>query len=209
MANTPAPLLVLFNTIFELTKWLDEVAPNTKPFLCRDLALYAYGNRHTTLLDTNIALDLSSSKHPVLGKTVDMNSLKQEVAKDNRFIAGPKIYIKMGSYEVQIDFVNAQMFWSPFNTPDMIDTELTRFPCLNLQMLLHLGQCMDLAKQVIEEFWNLMDELEPQLMESVNEMKENWVALLSSSGDAAKPFIDKWSMSAKYSTKYINTAIKY
>ncbi|KAI0061046.1 hypothetical protein BV25DRAFT_1839349 [Artomyces pyxidatus] len=126
----------------EFSLWLQTVAPGARPFVCGGLALSIYGNPRSTT-DADLAIDLSGTRRPGSHRPYDTNALKHLAAQDTqRFIVGPKIYwiLNPGTpYQtpVQVDFVDAHLFWAPFEPLEMIDSSPNLpVPLLNVRTLL-------------------------------------------------------------------------
>lgn len=94
-----------------------------------------------------MAIDLSrTSRGPgSIGRPIDTNRLKDLAAQDphHRFSVGPKIYWLLRTMDgqtvpVQVDFVDANLFWDPFQAQSMLCT-IPHYPAvvaLNLPTLL-------------------------------------------------------------------------
>ncbi|GBE87483.1 hypothetical protein BKA93DRAFT_192975 [Sparassis latifolia] len=129
----------------EFNQWLKEAAAGGVAFLCGGLALSLYGNVRQTE-DADLALDLSlTHRDGDPKKHYDTNQLKALAAHDpkHRFIVGPKIYIILYANDaakklyVQVDFIDAALFYSPWDPAQMIDHDpRLPVPCLTLPTLL-------------------------------------------------------------------------
>ncbi|KZT11878.1 uncharacterized protein LAESUDRAFT_710419 [Laetiporus sulphureus 93-53] len=158
---------LLLEAAAQFSAWVQTQAPGAVVMLCGGLALSQYGNARTTL-DADYVWTCVGL-----------------VAQDARLVVGPKIYWKhqpSGMY-VQVDFVDAHLFWAPFDVEQMVDRSLP-LPSLNLPTLLvgklkcalernqadvrerRMKQANDLCLATIKEFGRLRrDVLAPSGMD--------------------------------------------
>lgn len=132
----------LLRAAAEFRQWVETTAPGATVFLCGGLALSLYGNpRQTQVIlfirfircrcidrldpqDADLAIDLSRTRR-ANGRAFDTNALKQIAGESPFFSVGPKVYWILNANTpsqklIQVDFVDAQLFWHPFSSTQMI-----------------------------------------------------------------------------------------
>ncbi|CAL1707208.1 unnamed protein product [Somion occarium] len=113
----------LLRAAAEFRQWVETTAPGATVFLCGGLALSLYGNPRQTQ-DADLAIDLSRTRR-ANGRAFDTNALKQIAGESPFFSVGPKVYWILNANTpsqklIQVDFVDAQLFWHPFSSTQMI-----------------------------------------------------------------------------------------
>ncbi|KAI0784023.1 hypothetical protein C8Q75DRAFT_406803 [Abortiporus biennis] len=127
----------LLEAAVEFAQWVNQHAPGATVMLCGGLAFTQYGSQRTTK-DVDLCMDLRNAvRHDNQTRRVDVNALKSMASTDSRLIVGPKIFWKhstTGTY-VQVDFIDANLFYAPFDYRRMVDSSIA-IPSLNLPTLL-------------------------------------------------------------------------
>lgn len=96
----------------QFMQWVREHVPNSTVFVSGGFSVMKLGGPRITL-DVDVAMDLSKTSRPGSGRPYDVNSLKSMAATDEQFVVGPKIYWRLPTINVQVDFVDANLFWTP------------------------------------------------------------------------------------------------
>lgn len=95
------------------TAWVKSKAPGAVVFVSGGFSVMKLGGPRTTK-DVDLAMDLSGTKRPTGTRPYDTNALKDLAAQEpDKFLVGPKIFWKLPSVDVQVDFVDARLFWQP------------------------------------------------------------------------------------------------
>ncbi|KAJ3551205.1 hypothetical protein NM688_g4842 [Phlebia brevispora] len=127
---------ILLETAKEFSVWVQAHAPGAVVMLCGGLAFSQYGSPRATT-DVDLCMDLRRAVHVNTVRRVDTNALKDIASRDPRLIVGPKIYWRHSTTgtPIQVDFVDANLFWAPFDVVQMLDRNMP-VPSLNLPTLL-------------------------------------------------------------------------
>ncbi|EKM61791.1 uncharacterized protein PHACADRAFT_190981 [Phanerochaete carnosa HHB-10118-sp] len=130
------PVHILLEATHQFAEWVKQKAQGAEVILCGGLALCQYGSARMTQ-DADVCMDLSRTRRNGTQMPFDTNALKDLARQDPRLVVGPKIYWihKPTGTLVQVDFVDAQLFWHPFDVRQMVDPS-NIVPSLNLPTLL-------------------------------------------------------------------------
>ncbi|OBZ73203.1 hypothetical protein A0H81_06953 [Grifola frondosa] len=163
----------LLRAATEFRQWVESVAPDAVVFLCGGLALSLHGNPRQTN-DADLAIDLSRTRR-ANGRPLDTNALKQIAAQSPHFSVGPKVYWILDAHTaspkyIQVDFVDAQLYWHPFDVAQMVVSAPTLpIPVMNLPTLL-VGK----MKSAIERSQANQTE---RILKQVNDIRDFFFAL--------------------------------
>jgi len=92
--------------------WVQSKAPGAVVFVTGGFSVMKLGGTRTTK-DVDLAMDLSNTKR-ANGNKFTTNGLKDlAVEEPDRFVVGLKIFWKLANVNVQVDFVDANLFWQP------------------------------------------------------------------------------------------------
>ncbi|KAA1478529.1 hypothetical protein DENSPDRAFT_885967 [Dentipellis sp. KUC8613] len=127
--RSQVPIPILLEAAQQFSDWVKQNAQGAEVILCGGLAFVQYGSQRVTQ-DADLCMDLSRTQRSSRSGApipFDTNALKDIASRDSRLIVGPKIYWvhQPTRIPVQVDFVDANLFWRPFDIRAMVDTTPT------------------------------------------------------------------------------------